>query len=626
MEQHAAISPPRAALAMALALGSPVGVGVAGAASTPLPAQVAAVRDAAARKDAGTILRVTLEYLRSLDSFSADGESVGSPGTTHRFSMRLGRPGLYRITWATRVPAGRAGEPAVVPDDDIGDAVWNPGDGPYVYSSFRNAYVKAQDDPSVLSVEAGVSNGLTRGIPRVFLRLESWFADLASPTLDGIEDVEGESCWVISGPTRDTERRTLWISRDRLVIRRHRWSYTPPPEHADDQTAAMESAFERMKDGATTQEEGAQIAFMADLSRIGTKYRDILKGDRTETYRNISVNRPFDRSDFVVDVPEGTVLKASFDEFLHLDTHPQPSPEEHADGADGLAEQARAASDRRDAHAILRAMLERYQRLDALAVKGQILSEASMFGTQSSETTSFSVLAARPDRYRVTWSSERSLHAGDRTTPPAVATGQGAVWHAADGPYIYLSQLPGYASAKSDEVAFAMATGVSHGAALIASLLLQGDHVLTTIKDPTYDGEEHVDGEACYVISGSSTVSAKHTLWVSKSRMVLRRHRWSYARPADAPDPLEQVDEKTFAEALTQMGVEDTPEARRKMAMMAEMAKTFAKHRAIRGNVTETYRKVRLNPKVSDADFVFVPPAGTPNKRSLLDQSPGFPR
>lgn len=576
--------------------------GGAAAADVP-PAPVAAARDAAARRDAATILRLTLDYLGSLQSLHADGESVGSPGTRTRFSMRLARPDLYRLTWTH----GEGG--------DGQHAVWNAGDGSYEYSSFRKAYVRVEDSQSALARTAGVSEGLTRGIPLAFLRRESWFATLRNPTLDGSEDVEGEPCWVISGPTRETERRTLWISQHRLVIRQHRWSYTLPHEQAEELGRATDAALERMKDLGITEKQKAEIGLMAELGKIGARY-GVREGHRTELYRNIRTSEAFDHADFVVDVPEGTTLKSSFEEFLlPRESDPEPTGDEH---------RARAADGWRDADAILRSMFDRYKGLDALATKGEVVSETSMFGTRTVQTTSFTAAAARPGRYRVTWSTASQVEQGASSARGAGASLEGAVWNAGSGAHIYLSRPPGYASAKSDEVAIAMATGVSQRTALIPGLLLGGDHVLTTIKQPTYEGEERVEGEACYVITGPSIASERHVLWISKRHLVLRRHRWSYTPPADGPDPFKQLDDTSFGEALAQMGAADTPEMRRKMGMLAEMAKAFAKHRAIRGHVTETYRKVRLNPK--GTEFEFVPPAGTPRKGSLLDQTAGAPR
>jgi hypothetical protein len=587
----------RGTVAIAL-VGAAAAASAAVVTATPPQALLDTARRAAAQGDAAGVLRATLDHLRSLQSLSTDGESVAAAGGTTHFSLRLGRPNLYRVTWTGTATGGQ-----------VDRAVWNSGEGPHVYSAARNAYVREKVDSSVFAVQAGVSNGLTRGLPPLFFGLESSF-ELANATLKGSESVDGDTCWVISGSDQ-IARRTLWISQRDLVVRRHRWSYAPTPEAAAQLKAGARFALDSIKERAKTPQQRAEIDFMKDMNRIGLEYHDVVPTERTETYRDIRTNHPLDHSAFVFDVPGDATLEASMEEFV------RPSaPTARVDAAAAKPARTRPG----DAGSILRAMLDRYRELQTLAVKGQIETETTMFGMQHTEATSFSALAGRPDRYRVTWSVNRSIPS--RAPTPSAQSMHGAVWNAGNGPFIYLGSPPGYSGARSDEMALAMATGVSGGAAQIPNVLLRD--VLATITDPTYEGEEDVGGESCHVISGRSPTSQRHTLWISQRRMVLRKHRRSLAMPPGAAASIEQVDDKVIAESLAQMGMEDTPEVRRRMAMLMEMAKAFAKHQPVQGTVTETYHKVRLNPRLSSA-FAFVPPAGTPLKRSLLEGAPpGF--
>src|SRR5215467_9502779 len=72
---------------------------------------------------------------------------------------------------------------------------------------------------------------------------------------------------------------------------------------------------------------------------------------------------------------------------------------------DPLLARGRAAAEKRDAQGLLDAVIARYRALEGFTGDGEIVTDMTMFGKGGSMTTRFSVVAQRPDRYRVTWST-----------------------------------------------------------------------------------------------------------------------------------------------------------------------------------------------------------------------------
>jgi hypothetical protein len=293
----------RAALGVAMVTA----VALAPAAATDAPPGLADARAAVARGDAAGLLRATMDRYRAMRSFVATGESVktvgsGADSASQRFDLRVARDGRYRITWAHA-------------DGPAEHAIWNDGQGGFSYASLGKVYTPDGEPRRAFAVAAGISSGLTRGVPPLVAGGESWFEGIEQPALGGVEAVEGEPCWIVSGATRETAERTLWISTERLVVRRHRWSAKRPPEHAAERQREEEMMMEGMKRQAAPGAQ-AQVDLLADLAIVASKYRNLLGGTSVETYRDVRVDDPLDAAAFVFELPPGAALKRSLSEDL----------------------------------------------------------------------------------------------------------------------------------------------------------------------------------------------------------------------------------------------------------------------------------------------------------------------
>jgi hypothetical protein len=260
--------------------------------------------------------RVLARYA-ALRSYAAEGETAhrittSSPETlSTTFSLTLARPDRYRVVWwAGRHADGAAAE----------GAVWNAGDGQYQYGRLHGAYVRHRDTSSAFAVAAGVSRGLTRGMPALFFRSSGdWFTEIRDPVFEGKEAVDGTQCDVVSGWSRASAKHTLWIDSD-LLIRRHRRLHELRPEDARNRQESEDYAFEKMKREATP-EMKPMIEMMAAMQKArGTS--GLLGGETTDTYRSIRVDGDVAAADVTFDVPPGTPLKASLTEGMFRAAQP----------------------------------------------------------------------------------------------------------------------------------------------------------------------------------------------------------------------------------------------------------------------------------------------------------------
>jgi len=90
--------------------------------------------------------------------------------------------------------------------------------------------------------------------------------------------------------------------------------------------------------------------------------------------------------------------------------------------------------------------------------------------------------------------------------------------------------------------------------------------------------------------------------------------------PPPGPNPMEKLDDAAIDEAIRAMGAEPTPEARKRMAMMGDLAKVMQQHAGeMDAYATQTYRIVAVDRPLLEADVSFEVPAGTAFTASLLD-------
>jgi|GEM_PF-3180169 len=180
---------------------------------------------AAADVEPGEILRRMIVRYEHMETFSAEVRTVdeitGLSGKSQRIestaSIRLGRPGWYRITWADQMEPGGSG-PA--------GTVWSSGEGPRLRIGDR--YFKVANDLEALSAATGVSHRAAQTIPSLFfpfLAPQRLLGNLSNLRLLRREEVEGEACYVLAGASTNSEEIVLWISEaSQLLVRQ---TYSP---------------------------------------------------------------------------------------------------------------------------------------------------------------------------------------------------------------------------------------------------------------------------------------------------------------------------------------------------------------------------------------------------------------
>lgn len=206
----------------------------------------------------------------SLTSYSDDGKSVAilnGTSFTHTFSIKLGRPNLYRIEWEQPVQASYTNK----------GVVWSSGEGDFLVMGERNAR-KESSKESALSSATGISGSAAATIPATFFKM-NWGNQLggtvAGQKRQADEKVGDVDCYVFMSDLKG-RAKTMWIGKQDFLIHQVRTVTS-----AENMKATMAEAAKR----------NPQIA--ARMPK--TKYTD---STSTETHENIVVNQKFSPSDF----------------------------------------------------------------------------------------------------------------------------------------------------------------------------------------------------------------------------------------------------------------------------------------------------------------------------------------
>ena len=264
------------------------------------------------------------------------------------------------------------------------------------------------------------------------------------------------------------------------------------------------------------------------------------------------------------------------------------------------------------ARKVLDEMAAMYKSLGTYKAEGTVTVDVDAEVAKVNWETSFSILLKKPNRYLISWTQKNGM------MPSIVLSG--AVWSDGTQPYLYMGMLHAYSKMTSDEMAIATATGISGGSAMtITSLFLpslENYASLSRLKDPVIERTEKIGDEECYVVSATSIMSKKETLWISKSTHFVMQYSRSLAPPSGGLKCAEMNDAQ-LAESIRSMGLEVTDENRRKVRQMMTQARDRMKNMKLRGTSTELYTKVST-PALKKGDFVFVPPKDAVLKESLF--------
>lgn len=170
--------------------------------------------------DAETLLEQVKIYYRSAPSYDAAGKALTqviepqdgrSSSVGVSFSLRLARPRLYRIVWTQHQDFARSAT----------GALWNDGEGPFLYLGENQAYSALPSDQMGFSAAAGASMGVAYLIPELFFGFAA-----GEPLLDRLEQIEdhgmgaagGRPCRIVAARLPTGVDYRFWIALDRPEI------------------------------------------------------------------------------------------------------------------------------------------------------------------------------------------------------------------------------------------------------------------------------------------------------------------------------------------------------------------------------------------------------------------------
>jgi len=222
---------------------------------------------------AGEVFKKAQETYAALASYSDEGKTIATlNGTTitHTFSIKLGRPNLYRIEWEQSSESAGYKSPAAK------QMVWSEGKGDFL-EMFGHAR-KESDKESALSSATGISGGAAATVPGTFFKM-NWGNQLGGPvanekkqTAEKVGDVD---CYVFTSDLKG-RAKTIWIGKQDFLIHQVRTVTS-----AASMKAIMAEAAKRQPEIAARMPK--------------TEYTD---SPSTETHWNIVVNQKFSPADF----------------------------------------------------------------------------------------------------------------------------------------------------------------------------------------------------------------------------------------------------------------------------------------------------------------------------------------
>jgi hypothetical protein len=197
------------------------------------------------------------------------------------------------------------------------------------------------------------------------------------------------------------------------------------------------------------------------------------------------------------------------------------------------------------------------------------------------------------------------------------------VWNAGRGPHLYLSHLNAYTRQKDDWVALSAAHGASGGAVgELPYLFFRGKDVLTELAQVQVDRVDYLSGEACYVISGSSRISRRHVVWVSRDRLLILKIQRSFGLPAGSrvgEEVTSQMSEAHLAKAIGGMGTEVTEQDKTKLRrLLARMKRVLQVATDVNGDISQTHTAITVNESFPQEAFVFPVPRTARLKPALF--------
>jgi hypothetical protein len=212
------------------------------------------------------------------------------------FSVRLGKPDLYNVSWDTTTG----------PMKSKGTA-WSSGAGDFIYTNMRGKprYVKMQNRDMALGMANGLSSGAAGTLPAIFFKTQQNVLDTLKMglTRQADESIAGDDCYVLSGNMMGMEF-FIWINKATHLFKQTRILMGGAPINSGFNERQIKEAIKK----ANPKMSEAQIAqSVQNAAQMASR----MKGSMTQTYNSIEINKPVSPADFKFDVPAGTPLSNS---------------------------------------------------------------------------------------------------------------------------------------------------------------------------------------------------------------------------------------------------------------------------------------------------------------------------
>ena len=247
-----------------------------------------------------------------------------------------------------------------------------------------------------------------------------------------------------------------------------------------------------------------------------------------------------------------------------------------------------------------------YKTLETYKAHGIVITTTEVNEKKTSTHTDFDLNLKKPNLYLISWRQNNKW-----------MVDSGTVWNSGGDPYLYREHMGAYEQMPDDQKALAFATGMSGGSSFtILSLfltILKSDYAnFDKLIDPKVEGIGKINGEDCYVISGSSRFSKSIKYWISKSRFLILKHIRSLEYPAEKSKNI--ITDKEFDDILKKEGKVLSENLRSKLRESLKESENLH----FKGVVTEIYSNIS-SPKLESKDFHFQLPQGTLLQKSVYE-------
>lgn len=227
---------------------------------------------------------------------------------------------------------------------------------------------------------------------------------------------------------------------------------------------------------------------------------------------------------------------------------------------------------------ILRKVATKYKTMKTYKVEGTTILLEEYDERKGKAEYSFSILLSKPNMYLMTW-NQTNLQPGEVFSR--------TLWSDGLQHYLYNSKINTYYELPSEEIALSKAK-INNGPVyvipqLFLSIFKDYEAPFSWLKDPVIEKIEKLEGEACYVISGTSAISKREAIWVSKKSYLIKKY-------CHVPDLIKKLHQET--------GITDEE-------------RKFREERLKKTKVTISYTEVYIeisSPKLSKDDFKFTLP------------------